>query len=50
MAGALRKTMEYLGLAESDERFDEYDAYADDEPTPTFFAFSEMRLRRPVRS
>ena len=32
MAGALRKTMEYLGLAESDERFDDYDAY-DEEPT-----------------
>ena len=31
MAGALRKTMEYLGLAESDERYDDYDAYADDE-------------------
>ncbi|MFK5583944.1 MULTISPECIES: cell division protein SepF [unclassified Serinicoccus] len=33
MAGALRKTMEYLGLAESDERFDDYDTYAEDEPT-----------------
>lgn len=32
MAGALRKTMEYLGLAESDERYDDYDAYQDDEP------------------
>ena len=32
MAGALRKTMEYLGLAESDERFDDYDSY-DEEPT-----------------
>ena len=31
MAGALRKTMEYLGLAESDERFDDYDAYPEDE-------------------
>lgn len=31
MAGALRKTMEYLGLAESDERFDDYDAYAEDD-------------------
>jgi cell division inhibitor SepF len=27
MAGALRKTMIYLGLAEDDERFDAYDAY-----------------------
>ncbi len=25
MAGALRKTMEYLGLAEADERYDDYD-------------------------
>ena len=31
MAGALRKTMEYLGLAESEERFDDYDAYQDEE-------------------
>lgn len=31
MAGALRKTMEYLGLAESDERYDDYDAYPDDD-------------------
>lgn len=31
MAGALRKTMEYLGLAESDERFDDYDAYPDEQ-------------------
>ena len=30
MAGALRKTMEYLGLAESDERDDYYDDYTDD--------------------
>ncbi|HET8601875.1 MAG TPA: cell division protein SepF [Segeticoccus sp.] len=29
MAGALRKTMEYLGLAEADEQYDDYDdAYA----------------------
>lgn len=32
MAGALRKTMEYLGLAESDERDDYYDDYADEAP------------------
>ena len=31
MAGALRKTMEYLGLAESDERYDDYDAYREEE-------------------
>lgn len=31
MAGALRKTMEYLGLAETDERYDDYD-YDYDEP------------------
>ena len=31
MAGALRKTMVYLGLAEEDERYDSYDdAYEDD--------------------
>jgi cell division inhibitor SepF len=40
MAGALRKTMEYLGLAESDERYDDYDAYHDD----------ETRRETPVRS
>jgi cell division inhibitor SepF len=27
MAGALRKTMVYLGLAEEDERYDDYDDY-----------------------
>ncbi|OLT39876.1 cell division protein SepF [Serinicoccus sp. CNJ-927] len=32
MAGALRKTMEYLGLAESDERFDDYDTYEQESP------------------
>ena len=31
MAGALRKTMVYLGLAEEDERYEGYDDY-DDEP------------------
>ena len=30
MAGALRKTMVYLGLAEDDKRYDEYDEYVDD--------------------
>jgi cell division inhibitor SepF len=29
MAGALRKTMVYLGLAEEDERYDGYDDYAE---------------------
>ena len=29
MAGALRKTMVYLGLAEEDERYDAYDDYED---------------------
>jgi cell division inhibitor SepF len=27
MAGALRKTMEYLGLAEADDRYDDYDDF-----------------------
>src|SRR6478672_4770713 len=31
MAGALRKTMVYLGLAEEDERYEDYDSY--DEPS-----------------
>jgi cell division inhibitor SepF len=31
MAGALRKTMVYLGLAEEDERYDGYDEYDYDE-------------------
>ncbi|GAA1905482.1 cell division protein SepF [Lapillicoccus jejuensis] len=30
MAGALRKTMVYLGLAEEDERYDGYDEYDDE--------------------
>ena len=32
MAGALRKTMVYLGLAEDDERYEGYDEYEYDEP------------------
>jgi cell division inhibitor SepF len=32
MAGALRKTMVYLGLAEDDERYEGYDDYDYDEP------------------
>lgn len=39
MAGALRKTMEYLGLAESDERYDDYDAYREE----------DVREEAPVR-
>ena len=39
MAGALRKTMIYLGLAEDDERYGDYEQY-DDEPAPP---------ERPVR-
>ncbi len=37
MAGALRKTMVYLGLAEEDDRYhgyDDYDAYDDEPPGP----------------
>ena len=34
MAGALRKTMVYLGLAEDDERYDAYDDYDDDREQP----------------
>jgi cell division inhibitor SepF len=30
MAGALRKTMIYLGLAEDDDRYDRYDGYDDE--------------------
>lgn len=41
MAGALRKTMEYLGLAESDERYDDYDAYHEEDPA---------RREAPVRA
>jgi cell division inhibitor SepF len=35
MAGALRKTMVYLGLAEDDERYEGYDEYDYDEPART---------------
>ena len=34
MAGALRKTMVYLGLAEDDDRYEGYDEYDYDEPPP----------------
>lgn len=33
MAGALRKSMEWLGLAESDERYDDYDVYQEEPAT-----------------
>ena len=45
MAGALRKTMEYLGLAESDERFDDYDTYADEAPEQRSSGASVRQLR-----
>ncbi|WP_298885481.1 cell division protein SepF [uncultured Serinicoccus sp.] len=45
MAGALRKTMEYLGLAESDERFDDYDTYADETPDQRSSGASVRQLR-----
>lgn len=34
MAGALRKTMVYLGLAEEDERYDGYDGYGEESDVP----------------
>lgn len=45
MAGALRKTMEYLGLAESDERFDDYDTYADETPDQRSSGATVRQLR-----
>jgi cell division inhibitor SepF len=51
MAGALRRTMEYLGLAEADDHYDEYDDYADDrrapQPAPEE---QDDREERPSRS
>jgi cell division inhibitor SepF len=55
MAGALRKTMVYLGLSEEDqrhERYDDYEAYDeperyDDEPEHTA-AVTQLPTRRPV--
>lgn len=35
MAGALRKTMVYLGLAEDDERYEGYDGYDEEAPRQT---------------
>lgn len=47
MAGALRKTMEYLGLAEADERYDDYDYDPrDDEPTERRPEAREERTER----
>lgn len=52
MAGALRKTMVYLGLSEEDPRHDRYDDYDeqdhfDDEPEHTA-AVTPLPTRRPV--
>ncbi len=55
MAGALRKTMVYLGLSEEDQRhdrYDDYDAYDesdryDDEPEHTA-AGTQLPTKRPV--
>jgi cell division inhibitor SepF len=48
MAGALRKTMVYLGLAEEDERYDAYDGY-DEEPEVQDFRDAREE-RRPERA
>jgi cell division inhibitor SepF len=49
MAGALRKTMVYLGLAEEDERYGSYDeAYEDDRVRST--RLPSCRPGRPVAS
>ena len=45
MAGALRKTMVYLGLAEDDERYDGYD-----ESTRTTSRACSTRSRRRRRA
>ena len=47
MAGALRKTMVYLGLAEEDERYDAYDDYEDYDKEP---ARAEQPHAREERS
>ena len=55
MAGALRKTMVYLGLSEEDQRHERYDDYEgydepdryDDEPEHTA-AVTQLPMRRPV--
>ncbi|HEV7147434.1 MAG TPA: cell division protein SepF [Pedococcus sp.] len=54
MAGALRKTMVYLGLAEDDERYDGYDGYDYDEsahhaaPEERSAAVTPLPQRTPV--
>ncbi|GAA2742279.1 cell division protein SepF [Terrabacter aerolatus] len=55
MAGALRKTMVYLGLSEEDqrhERYDEYDAYDDsdryDDESEHTAAVTQLPTKRPV--
>jgi cell division inhibitor SepF len=55
MAGALRKTMVYLGLSEEDQRhdrYDEYDAYDDsdryDDETEHTAAVTQLPTKRPV--
>ena len=56
MAGALRKTMVYLGLAEEDERYDAYDEYDDDdhgrapETAERSAAVTPLPQRTPVRA
>jgi cell division inhibitor SepF len=46
MAGALRKTMVYLGLAEEDERYDAYDDYEDYDKEPARAEQSHAREER----
>ncbi len=55
MAGALRKTMVYLGLAEDDAHYDEYDEYEDydageaaDAPRERHAQVTQLPTRRPV--
>ncbi|MFP5335042.1 MAG: cell division protein SepF [Actinomycetes bacterium] len=48
MAGALRKTMVYLGLAEEDERYDTYDGY--DEEAEVHESREERPAERSERS
>ncbi|GAA1142308.1 cell division protein SepF [Ornithinicoccus hortensis] len=45
MAGALRKTMEYLGLQEAEERYDDYEDY-DDRPAAAPEPEREEKPRR----
>ena len=51
MAGALRKTMVYLGLSEEEQRYDEYDAYDDSDrydDTEHTAAVTQLPTKRPV--